>query len=41
MDFEPSEKVLALRARLELFMNEHIYPRELDYGNWVEDPENA
>ncbi|MFV2090739.1 MAG: acyl-CoA dehydrogenase family protein, partial [Pseudomonadales bacterium] len=41
MDFEPSEKVLELKARVEVFMNEHIYPHELDHGDWVEDPENA
>ena len=41
MDFEPSEKVLELRARVELFMNEHIYPQELEFGRWAENPENA
>ena len=35
MDFEASEKVLELRARVETFMNEHIFPRELEHGNWV------
>ncbi len=28
MDFEYSEKVLALKARVEAFMSEHIYPNE-------------
>lgn len=41
MDFEPTEKVLALRARVETFMHEHIYPRELDHGRWVHDADNA
>ena len=41
MDFEPSEKVLELRARVESFMDEHIYPKELEYWHWVDDADNA
>ena len=40
MDFEPSDKVLELIARLDLFMNEHIYPRELEHWDWVDDGAN-
>ena len=40
MDFEPTERVLELRARVDAFMEEHIFPRELDHGEWVEDPQN-
>ncbi|MDP6377888.1 MAG: acyl-CoA dehydrogenase family protein [Pseudomonadales bacterium] len=40
MDFEPSEKVLELRARVDTFMEEHIYPLELEHGHWTEDPAN-
>lgn len=31
MNFDPSDKVLALRERLEAFMSEHIYPNEVRY----------
>ncbi|MBC8242149.1 MAG: acyl-CoA dehydrogenase family protein [Alphaproteobacteria bacterium] len=27
-------------AQVELFMKEHIYPRELDYWEWVDDADN-
>ena len=40
MDFEPSDKVLELMARVDLFMNEHIYPRELEHWEWVDDGRN-
>lgn len=30
MGFEISEKVMAFNAKLEVFMEEHIYPREHD-----------
>ncbi|MGE0622935.1 MAG: acyl-CoA dehydrogenase family protein [Pseudomonadales bacterium] len=40
MDFEPSEKVLELRARVDAFMDEHIFPRELEFGDWVESSGN-
>jgi acyl-CoA dehydrogenase len=41
MDFETNDRVLELRARLEAFMAEHIYPRELEHGEWTDDPANA
>jgi acyl-CoA dehydrogenase len=41
MDFEMSDRVLELRARLEAFMQEHIYPRELEHGHWTEDHTNG
>jgi acyl-CoA dehydrogenase len=40
MSFAPSDKVLALRARLERFMDEHIYPVEHAYYEFVEDQNN-
>ena len=40
MSFAPSEKVLALRERLERFMDEHIYPVEHAYYEFVEDQNN-
>lgn len=41
MDFEMSEKVLELRARVDAFMNEHVLPRELEYWEWTDDHDNA
>ena len=40
MDFETSEKVMQHRAVLEAFMDEHIYPREREFSEWVEDETN-
>ena len=40
MSFEPSEKVVGLMAQVEAFMEEHIFPRELDYWEWVDDGKN-
>ncbi len=40
MDFEPSEKVRGLMAQVEAFMEEHIFPRELEYWEWVDDAKN-
>jgi acyl-CoA dehydrogenase len=40
MDFELSEKVLEYRFRLEQFMDEHIYPNEQPYLEFIEKPEN-
>jgi acyl-CoA dehydrogenase len=40
MNFEFSEKVLEHRAHLERFMNEHIYPVEDAYYEFVEDDAN-
>ncbi len=41
MDFELSDKVLELRARVDQFMAEHILPRELEYWEWTDDHEHA
>ncbi len=41
MDFELSDKVLELRARVDQFMDQHIFPRELEYWDWVDDHVNA
>ncbi len=41
MDFELSDKVLELRARVDSFMDEHIFPRELEYWEWTDDHNNA
>ena len=40
MNFELSEKVLEYRFRLEQFMDEHIYPNEQPYLEFIERPEN-
>ncbi|MFC0284628.1 acyl-CoA dehydrogenase family protein [Camelimonas abortus] len=40
MDFEHSPKVRELIARLERFMDEHIYPNEKAHHDWVRDPAN-
>lgn len=40
MDFEFSEKVQALRFQVDQFMQEHIYPRELEFYDWTEDAAN-
>lgn len=41
MDFELSDKVLELRARVDDFMSRHVIPRELEYWDWVDDHTNA
>ena len=41
MDFELTDKVLELRARVDQFMDEHIFPRELEYWEWTDDHANA
>ena len=38
MDFEISEKVLQHRMHLESFMQEHIYPKESAFYEFIEDP---
>ncbi len=38
MDFEYSDKVKALRAKLEAFMDEHVYPAETERKKWQHDP---
>ena len=40
MDFEHSDKVKGLIAQIEAFMDEHIYPNEQAYHDWVSDPAN-
>lgn len=40
MNFEFSEKVAALIAQVEAFMDEHIYPVEREYYDFVHDPAN-
>ncbi|MCC5857211.1 MAG: acyl-CoA dehydrogenase family protein [Ectothiorhodospiraceae bacterium] len=40
MNFDHSEKVQKLIARLERFMEEHIYPNEEAQHAWVNDPAN-
>jgi acyl-CoA dehydrogenase len=38
MDFDYSPKVLEARARLEAFMEQHVYPREAEHDRFVDDP---
>jgi acyl-CoA dehydrogenase len=38
MQFEHTDKVSGLIARLESFMDAHIYPNEQAYYSWVHDP---
>ena len=40
MDLDYSDQFGEMIARVELFMKEHIYPRELDYWEWVDDGDN-
>ncbi len=40
MDFEMSDKIQDLRKRVDSFMDEHIFPRELEFGEFVEDHDN-
>jgi Acyl-CoA dehydrogenases len=40
MDFEHSAKVKELQAKLQAFMDEHIYPNETAYYEFVHDPVN-
>lgn len=40
MHFEHTDKVKDLLARLEAFMDEHIYPAEQDYYDFVHDHQN-
>jgi acyl-CoA dehydrogenase len=41
MNFQATEKVKELQAKLTAFMDEHIYPIEQEYHHWVHDPANA
>ncbi|MCA3254773.1 MAG: acyl-CoA dehydrogenase family protein, partial [Alphaproteobacteria bacterium] len=38
MNFEHSDKVKDLLARLEAFMDEHVYPAEVERYEWTHDP---
>jgi len=40
MDFEYSEKVQALIATLETFMDEHVYPIEQEFRMWTSEEAN-
>ncbi|MEH6635851.1 MAG: acyl-CoA dehydrogenase family protein [Halioglobus sp.] len=40
MSFQPSERVIELNARLQAFMQEHIFPREHDWEEFTLDPQN-
>jgi len=40
MNFSPSDKTKELIARLEAFMDAHIYPAEKAHHDWVRDPAN-
>ena len=40
MGFEINEKVMALNAKLEAFMEEHIYPREHGWNEWTLNQDN-
>ena len=40
MNFEYAQKVKDLQARLQSFMEAHIYPVEKEYHRFVNDPEN-
>lgn len=41
MNFEYTDKVKELMAKLNRFMDEHIYPLEKEYTAFVNNPENA
>ena len=40
MDLEYSDEVGEMIARVEMFMKEHIYPRETEYWEFVDDQKN-
>ena len=40
MDFDYSPKVLEAKARLEAFMDAHVYPQEEDHDTFVDDQNN-
>ena len=40
MNLDYSDKVAEMIAQVEMFMKEHIYPRELEYWEWVDNPSN-
>ncbi len=40
MDFDYSDKMRGLIARVEAFMDAHVYPAEQAYRDWMDDPAN-
>ncbi len=40
MNLDYSDQVGEMIAQVEMFMKEHIYPRELDHWEWVDDAAN-
>lgn len=40
MNFEYTEKSLALQEQLKRFMEEYIYPNDKDRQRFTQDPEN-
>jgi acyl-CoA dehydrogenase len=40
MDLDYSDQVGEMIAQVEMFMKEHVYPRELEYWEWVDDADN-
>lgn len=40
MDFDYNETTNALLARIEAFMDAHVYPSERAYSDWMDDPAN-
>ena len=40
MNFDHTDKVKELIAKLEAFMDKHIYPAEEEHYEWVTDPAN-
>jgi len=40
MNLDYGDKVAEMIAQVEMFMKEHIYPRELEYWEWVDNPAN-
>ena len=41
MNFEYTEKVKTLQAKLNRFMDDYIYPNEEAFNEWTDNPENA
>jgi len=40
VDLDYSDQVAEMIAQVDVFMKEHIYPRELDHWEWIDDQEN-
>lgn len=40
MDFDYNDTTTALLARIEAFMDAHVYPAESAYAEWMDDPAN-